>query len=250
LNRKNKYAAVVLAGGKGTRLGDGISKPARLIKGKSIVRWIIEAQKNAGVDKVIVVVRPVGLGGKEVMDAAGDDVEFAIQKEANGTGDAARSAWTNLDGFDGNVLITVGDAPAFNKTLINEFIDFHEESGADLSFATAIYDPVPPYGRVWRTSKDGILGIIDDSEATASDKEIKEVITSQYLVKSLVLKELLAGLEPSIVTGEINLTDIVNIAVHRRFKVKDWLCNSPEKLMGVNTPEDFVEMENMLSDNQ
>jgi 2-C-methyl-D-erythritol 4-phosphate cytidylyltransferase/2-C-methyl-D-erythritol 2,4-cyclodiphosphate synthase len=52
------FAAIVVAAGKGLRVGGLIPKQFRLLRGKPIIRWSIEALAHAGADVIVTVVSP------------------------------------------------------------------------------------------------------------------------------------------------------------------------------------------------
>lgn len=52
------FAAIVVAAGKGLRVGGDIPKQFRMLRGKPIIRWSIEALALAGADVIVTVVSP------------------------------------------------------------------------------------------------------------------------------------------------------------------------------------------------
>jgi bifunctional UDP-N-acetylglucosamine pyrophosphorylase / glucosamine-1-phosphate N-acetyltransferase len=243
-------ASVILAGGKGTRLGEGTRKPARMLFNKPLVRWIVEASIEAGCDPIVVVVPDEKNGGAEVREAAGAGVQFAIQENPNGTGNAFDSAREILKNFEGDIFTTVGDAPAFTSEMIIDLIKFHKTRNSDITFATGEYEITPPYGRVIRenqTRNDKIVGIVEEVDADENQKTIKEVITSQWVFNSKKIWSIIDQLSIQETTGEINLTEVVEIAIADSERVNAWRSPKPESLLGVNTPSEFKEMEKQLS---
>jgi bifunctional N-acetylglucosamine-1-phosphate-uridyltransferase/glucosamine-1-phosphate-acetyltransferase GlmU-like protein len=83
--------AIVLAAGKGTRMGGDLPKVLFEAAGKPLVRWVLDALAAAGVSDRIVV---VGYRGELVKQALADlpGVSFALQTEQRGTGDAVAAA--------------------------------------------------------------------------------------------------------------------------------------------------------------
>src|SRR5205809_825092 len=85
-----ELAAVVMAGGLGTRMKSATPKHLHPLLGRRMVDWVIRAAQEAGVERIVVVASP---------DTAGsfDGVEVAVQQQPLGTGDAVRSARDALD---------------------------------------------------------------------------------------------------------------------------------------------------------
>jgi bifunctional N-acetylglucosamine-1-phosphate-uridyltransferase/glucosamine-1-phosphate-acetyltransferase GlmU-like protein len=68
---KPRWAAVIMAAGQGTRMRSALPKVAHALAGKPIVRHVIDAAREAGVDDCVVVVGADGMADA-VRDAAGD----------------------------------------------------------------------------------------------------------------------------------------------------------------------------------
>src|SRR5256886_13931597 len=101
----NDLAAVVMAGGLGTRMKSATPKHLHPLLGRRMVDWVVRAARDAGVGRVVVVASPDSA-------ASFDGVEVAVQPVPLGTGDAVRSARDALAGSDGDVLVLNGDVPA------------------------------------------------------------------------------------------------------------------------------------------
>ena len=111
-------AAVVLAGGLGTRMRSDTPKHLHLILGRRMVDWVLHAIRALEPGKLVVVASP------DTHDAF-DDVEVAVQAEPRGTGDALASARDALDGFDGDVLVVSGDTPLLTSELLERLVATH-----------------------------------------------------------------------------------------------------------------------------
>src|SRR2546428_467082 len=97
-------AAVVMAAGLGTRMRSKLPKHLHPLLGKRVVDWVIDAARDAGVKRLVVVASP----GTE---DAYEDIEVAVQHQPLGTGDSVASAGPLLEGFEGRVLVLDAAAP-------------------------------------------------------------------------------------------------------------------------------------------
>src|SRR2546430_3144564 len=93
-------AAVVMAGGLGTRMRSAVPKHFHPILGRRMVDWVIETGRATGADPLVVVSSPAARG-----EFAESGIDVAIQEEPLGTGDAVRSARAAFDGYEGDVLV-------------------------------------------------------------------------------------------------------------------------------------------------
>src|SRR3954453_18504499 len=106
-------AAVVMAGGLGTRMKSATPKHLHPLLGRRMVDWVIRAARDAGVERVVVVASP---------DTAAlfEGLEVAVQQKPLGTGDAVRAARDGLADAQGDVLVLNGDVPALTPQLVND----------------------------------------------------------------------------------------------------------------------------------
>src|SRR5579884_571270 len=129
----DELAAVVMAAGIGTRMKSATPKHLHPLLGRRMVDWVVDAAREAGVERIVVVASPVT---RDLLE----DVEVVVQEEARGTGDAVRCAHEALAGFPGDVLVLNGDVPALRAETIRSLVAAHREAGATatvLSFEPA-----------------------------------------------------------------------------------------------------------------
>src|SRR2546423_10736861 len=119
-------AAVVMAGGLGTRMRSELAKHFHPILGRRMVDWVIETGRETGASPLVAVASPAARD-----EFAGDDLIVAIQEKPLGTGDAVRSARQALAGFDGDILVLSGDTPLLTSELIGELVSTHRREGSD-----------------------------------------------------------------------------------------------------------------------
>src|SRR6202030_4564385 len=126
----NDLAAVVMAGGLGTRMKSATPKHLHPLLGRRMVDWVVRAARDAGVERIVIVASP------ETADSF-DGLEVAVQREPLGTGDAVRTAHDRLDNVAGDVLVLNGDVPALTPELVRALVEAHRAAGgagAVLSF--------------------------------------------------------------------------------------------------------------------
>jgi len=112
------WAAVILAAGKGTRLGGGRAKVLREVAGRSMIAWILDAARDAGASRVVAV---VGYDREAVVEALPQGVEWVVQEVPRGTGDAVRAVEGVLGDWPGDVWVLSGDVPGIGaETLRSE----------------------------------------------------------------------------------------------------------------------------------
>ncbi|MFO0320572.1 MAG: NTP transferase domain-containing protein, partial [Neisseriaceae bacterium] len=173
---------VILAAGMGKRMNSTIPKVLHKIGNKPMLQHVLESAKQLNPNKIIIV---RGHGGKEVQDIIddynpGNNFIWVEQKEQLGTGHALKQAIKYLDN-NGATLVLYGDVPLINSNTLQLMIDKYNSNIVMLTMV--INNPVG-YGRVIRDSNNKIKTIIEEKDATLSEKYIKEVNTGFYLLNN------------------------------------------------------------------
>ena len=117
-------AAIVLAAGAGTRMKSKKPKVAHEILGKPLVRWVVDAAREAGADRIVSVVGHA----REIVEPLVSDTEVVVQKAQRGTADAVLTCKEALAGFDGSLLVLSGDCPLITPDTIRELADMRARS--------------------------------------------------------------------------------------------------------------------------
>jgi bifunctional UDP-N-acetylglucosamine pyrophosphorylase/glucosamine-1-phosphate N-acetyltransferase len=239
----DSLAAVLMAGGLGTRMKSATPKHFHEILGRRMVDWIVEAGREAGADPLVVVASPAT---RDRFDESG--VTVAVQEQALGTGDAVRSARTALEGFDGDVLILSGDTPMLTPELLRELVHTHRAAGADATILSA--EPPDPrlYGRLVRGADGSVLKIVEGTDANEEEQRIREINSSIYVFKSSALWPALEQIEPKNVQGELYLTDAIEIVVAGGGKVAAHVAADWRETDGVNTRVELANAGAVLRD--
>ncbi len=206
-----KIKAVVLAAGKSKRMNSERSKVVHRILGKEIINYTLDALSETGIkDEDIIVV--VGENRDEVAAVIKRDVKYAVQKEQLGTADALISAGSFLEGFEGNVIVTVGDNPYIKSVQFREMIENQIGKGIECTLLSANFpaDP-PPYGRILRNSQSMVESIVEAADANEEQLKIKEVNAGIYVFRNEIVFPLLKNIKSDNEKKEFYLTDIISV---------------------------------------
>jgi len=236
-------AAVLMAGGLGTRMHSAMPKHFHPLLGRPMVEWIIEAGRDAGADPIVVVASPAT---REWFD--GNGVTVAVQEDPLGTGDAVRSARAALTEHDGDVLILSGDTPMLTAALLLELVETHRRERADATILSA--EPPDPrlYGRVVRDGDGTVLKIVEGTDASEDTQQIREINSSIYVFRSAALWPALERLEPKNVQGELYLTDAIEHVVAAGGRVVAHVAADYRETDGVNTRVELAHAAAVLRD--
>jgi bifunctional UDP-N-acetylglucosamine pyrophosphorylase/glucosamine-1-phosphate N-acetyltransferase len=236
-------AAVLMAGGLGTRMRSAVPKHFHPLLGRPMVDWIVAAGRNAGADPLVVVASPSTRDRFE-----GGDLLVAVQERPLGTGDAVRSARQALAGYEGDVLILSGDTPMLTGELLRELLDVHRREGADATILSA--EPPDPrlYGRVVRNPDGSVARVVEGTDANGEEQRIREINSSIYVFRSQVLWPALERLEPKNVQGELYLTDAIELVARGGGRVAAHVAADHRETDGVNTRVELAQAAAVLRD--
>jgi bifunctional UDP-N-acetylglucosamine pyrophosphorylase/glucosamine-1-phosphate N-acetyltransferase len=236
-------AAVLMAGGLGTRMRSSVPKHFHPLLGRPMVDWIIAAGGDAGADPIVIVASPAT---RERFDGSG--LTVAVQEEPLGTGDAVRCAKAALDGYDGDVLILSGDTPMLTASLLQELVETHRREGAEATILSA--EPPDPrlYGRIVRGADGGVLEVVEGTDASEDVQRIREINSSIYVFRAATLWPVLERLEPKNVQGELYLTDAIGLVVGDGGRVVAHVAADHRETDGVNTRVELAQAAAVLRD--
>ena len=147
---------IILAAGKGTRMKSKLPKVLHKAAGKAMLQHVIDAAREAGADRNIVV---TGFGGEMVREAMGEQagVEYVTRAEQLGTGHAVLQAKEKLEGVRGTVMVLCGDTPLLTGALLKNLYEAHREAKAKATVLTAIMPDATGYGRIIRGEDGSVL---------------------------------------------------------------------------------------------
>ncbi len=236
-------AAVILAAGKGVRMKSQLPKVLHPILGKSMVSYVIDACRKAGAEKIILV---VGHQSRRVREVIGDTVEYVEQAQQLGTGHALLMAADRLKTFKGNLLVVAGDTPLLSGSVLRSLVKAHQKSDNAATMMTACLDPTPPYGRIVRNEEKLVLRIVEEWDASPSEKKINEVNTSHYCFHAGTVLPLLSEIGLDNDQKEYYLTDIVEILANHNKQIATRSIKDHDVLLGINSRQDLARITRIL----
>ncbi|MCX7913902.1 MAG: bifunctional UDP-N-acetylglucosamine diphosphorylase/glucosamine-1-phosphate N-acetyltransferase GlmU [Thermodesulfovibrionales bacterium] len=232
-----RLTAIILAAGLGIRMKSSIPKVLHKIYDKPIIHYIIETLHQLQPEKIIIVINEDSHILRNSLENTFPSLTFAIQQDQKGTADALKAGISQLKDFQGIVLVVNGDTPFISLQTLRNLLDLNKSNSEDISFVSFIAKNPEGYGRVIR--RDGrVIKIVEEKNATKKQKEIQEVNSGIYAIKSSLL-ELLNYIKIDPKKGEYFLTDLVEIAASKGYRVGAHNIANEEELIGINTREDL-----------
>ena len=237
-----KNAALVLAAGKGTRMHSDKPKVLQKLLGEPMLKYVYHALMPAFNDDIFMLI-----GYKaDFVKKAFSNVKTIMQESQLGTAHALLTAIPVL--IENNyekVLLVNGDVPLLSSEMVERFIE--KAGNSDLAFATILVSDAGAYGRVVR--KNGkIEGIIEakDYSVEKYGPESGEINVGMYLISLDLAKKLLPKIQNNNAANEYYVTDLIGLSLSEGYNVIGIELGRDESLLGVNSPIELANMEEIL----
>ncbi|SDO40809.1 bifunctional UDP-N-acetylglucosamine pyrophosphorylase / Glucosamine-1-phosphate N-acetyltransferase [Halomonas shengliensis] len=228
---------VILAAGQGTRMRSTLPKVLHRLAGKPMVRHVLDTAAGLEAERTHVV---VGHGAEKVREALADSrVHFALQAEQKGTGHAVAQT---LDGLgNGRVLVLYGDVPLIRRETLARLLDGVDDD--HLGLLTVTLDDPGGYGRILRDAEGKTVAIVEDKDASESERAVRECNTGIMAMTADQLRRWLPRLSADNAQGEYYLTDIIAMAAAEGVEIVTAQPQDPLEVEGVNNRAQMARLE-------
>jgi bifunctional UDP-N-acetylglucosamine pyrophosphorylase/glucosamine-1-phosphate N-acetyltransferase len=232
---------VVLAAGKGTRMKSRLPKVLHEVGGLPLIEHVLRTADAISPSSTIVV---VGFGASAVQGRLSKRLGllFAVQEPQLGTGHALLQTEPLLKGRAGTVVLLSGDVPLLRTRTLEALVDHHRRNQAAATVITAVVPDPAGYGRIIRT--DGaIAAIVEDKDASAAEREIREINSGIYAFDLAPLFGALRRIGSQNAQGEYYLPDLVRIFRASGLGVETFVVDDPTEIAGVNSRRELADVE-------
>lgn len=260
-------AVVVLAAGLGKRMQSRQPKVLHRLAGLPLAAHVLRALAPLSPTLTVLV---VGHGAEQVEDTLGNSygldgslpITYAQQPEQLGTGHAVLMAREALRDYNGPVLVLYGDTPLIRTDTLNQLLSRHRQSRPNVTMLTTIAQDPTGYGRVVRDKDQNVLAVVEERNASLTQRAISETNSGVYVFESDWLWTSLHGLEPNQANGEYYLTDLVGMAIKEergtgttsslaraaqgKRRLLTFTLDGMEEAMGINSRAQLAEAEAII----
>jgi len=245
-----KFASIVLCAGVGSRLKSTKAKILHELCGRPLGYWPIKTALDANSCETIVVVGHQALEHEEILGSYfQDSIKFAHQKQPDGTAGAVAAALKILDPSCTSVAVICGDTALLRKESLQKLITIQSKSHVPIALLTAQAPDPTGYGRIVRNSSEQIAKIVEDKEAGALEREIREVNTGVYVFDTKFLRENISKISNNNAQHEYYLTDLIELYLDKGPKdgpVESFEINF-EEMLGINDRCQLAHVQSILN---
>jgi bifunctional UDP-N-acetylglucosamine pyrophosphorylase / glucosamine-1-phosphate N-acetyltransferase len=240
-------AVLVLAAGAGTRMRSEIPKVLHTLAGRSMLAHALHAITKLAPQHLVVVLghdhQRIRHSIADLTETLGRPVEVAMQDQQLGTGHAALCGLTALpDDFQGVVVVTSGDIPLLDADTLADLVTSHNARGAAVTVLTTTLSDPTGYGRILRTQDNEVIAIVEQTDATPSQREIREVNAGVYAFDIAALRSALSRLSVNNAQQELYLTDVIAIVRQDGQVVQARHVDDSSLVAGVNNRVQLAEL--------
>ena len=258
----------IMAGGLGKRMQSDIPKVLHILGDAPILVHVIRAALGlfrAGEDlsKIMIIVGKYYPIIKETVDKylLKDEqrfIEYVFQHEAKGTGHAVQQILPALRGYSSNskVMVLSGDVPLIStKTLLGLLGTYDLGKNTKAVLITTNLDDPTGNGRILRNELHEFMSIVEEKDANATEKLIKEVNAGIYLFHAGSLLENLPNIRNDNAQNEYYLPDVLplirenNNNNNSKNRIVSYILDKEDQyeLLNINDPAGLKHAEKLLT---
>ncbi len=167
------------------------------------------------------------------------DITWAEQQQQLGTGHAVQQAMPGIPD-ETDVLVLYGDIPLLEASVLEKLV---ETPSAGLKVLTMNIAEPKGYGRIVRDENGSITGIVEERDASETQRAITEVNSGIIMAPRAALATCLKSMASENSQNEYYLTDVFSIAYGKGIETTGVITPVPADLEGANDRIQLAELE-------
>src|SRR4051812_19816173 len=216
--------------------------------GRSMLGHVLAAAEPLRAGHTLVVVGAGRAAVEEHLAAIAPAARAVVQEEQRGSGHAAAVALAAVPDLEGPVLIVNGDAPLLRPETVASFVAAHRAAGEVLTVLTAEVDDPTGLGRIVRDGEGRVRVIVEESDATAEQRAVREINAGVYVGDAAAVRAALSRIGEDNEQGEQYLTDVLALLVADGMPVGATPAADPDDVLGCNDRRELAARRRTLND--
>ena len=248
MSKTKNISVIVLAGGKGERMGLGYSKVLKNINGKPLIFWTLDLINKLGFQNTIVVTGYKAPMVEEKIKKNDYNVIFSRQKEQWGTADAVKYGLRKVPKEVKTALVLFGDDSAlYSSATIKRFIKFFYTKDKPVSVIATEKKQVSQIGGLKIDEQNNIRDILTRADILKINKERHLVLCGAFCFKKDWLTKNIKKIKRTKRSKEYSLPKVLILAAKQKKYAQFYLLKDKNQWNSLNTLEEFRQAELKMS---
>lgn len=242
--------AIILAGGKGTRMKTDAPKVMCEVIFEPMIKYVVDAVKDAGAEDICVITGYKHEIVEGYLSSYDSEIKTALQEPQLGTGHAVMQAREFISAHrDDDILILNGDGPLMDADTINKAYDYHKQNNNAITLISAIVEDTNGIGHIKRDENGVLERIIEHKDANEEQKKINESNAGTYWFNGSELLYALDRITNNNAQNEYYLTDSLEILIKKGMNAGAYVCENNEAILGANDRKQLNILNNIMRRN-
>jgi bifunctional UDP-N-acetylglucosamine pyrophosphorylase / glucosamine-1-phosphate N-acetyltransferase len=224
---------LIMAAGEGTRMRSSVPKMLHPVCGRPMIAWPVLAAREAGAERVCVIVSP----DPDLGSALPEGTETVVQPQSDGTAGAIRAALDVVRDSD-IVVVLNGDHPLVTSDVITGLVDLHRDRGAAATVVSVDRDDPDSLGRIVRDANGEFERIVETKHPEGISPEvlaINEVNTNTFAFDAAALADAIQRVSNDNPAGEYYIGEALRVLRDQGKRVLAHKADDVTVNIGVNT---------------
>jgi bifunctional UDP-N-acetylglucosamine pyrophosphorylase/glucosamine-1-phosphate N-acetyltransferase len=209
-------------------------KVLHALGGRSMLGHVLAAAAPLAAGVTVVVVGAGREAVREHLAQIAPDAVPVVQEEQRGSGHAAAVALAAVPDLTGPVLLVNGDAPLLRAATVTRLVAEHLRAENALTVLTAeVADPTG-LGRIIRDADGSVLAIVEQRDATAEQRAVREINAGVYVGDAAAVRSALGRIDADNDQGELYFTDVLALLVADGARVGGVVAQDADDVLGCN----------------
>lgn len=243
--------AIIMAGGKGTRMKSNGPKVMCEVLFEPMISHVVKTVKEMGAEDICVI---TGYEHEIVESFLADmdsSVKTVLQNPQLGTGHAVMQARDFITAHkDDDIIVLNGDGPLIDAETLNKAYNYHKENNNSITLISAIVEDTNGIGHIKRDENGKLERIIEHKDATEEEKKnLNESNAGFYWFNGNDLLYALDNITNNNAQNEYYITDSVAILIAAGKNAGAYVVEDAEVTLGANDRRQLNILNNIMRKN-
>jgi len=241
---KEVFSVIILAGGRGIRMGGKIPKVLKKLMSKPLIIWVLDLVKNLQISDVVVVTGRHYLNiEKTIRKYYKNGVKFINQSVPLGTGDAVKKGLTKISEKSKYLLVLYGDDSTLYRTsTINQMLNYHVKHGGPVTLLSTEQEGVAQIGGLGIDKNGNIYDVLAKDELEENGVKTTRILCGCFCFTLDWLRKNISRIKKGKLKGEYPLPVLISYAARQGKYAKVQMIDNSE-WSSINTPVELMEAE-------